>query len=167
MFSIDAPTGKVKVAYTGSSYVVIKSSSVLRIIGFDNDTSLCLYAAGHAPSPVPNNTATYLANVVAPNMYDCYNLSEMIIRIKDVEAILSNDAVTDRSTAVLFNNNSNIYTVKQCTDHYIPLLQPQSRLQSLKIQLLNMEGDLYDTVNNEAVFLMEFYCLPKNDGVCT
>jgi len=165
-FSIDPSTGRVKVVYTGTSYVIIKTSPILRILGFDDGVSLCLYVAGQAPSPVPGGTAIYLANVVAPNAHDCYNLSEMVIRIKDVETIFSNDAVTDRCTAVLFNSNSSVYTIKQCTDHFIPLLQPQSRLQSLKIQLLNMEGDLYDTVNNEAVFLLEFYCLPKNDGIC-
>jgi hypothetical protein len=166
--SIDTATGRVKIQYTGNSYVIIYPTSLLRVLGFPDGTmiGICLYGTGSQPASLPSNVVPYGANVVAPSAYDCYNLSEMVLRIKDVEAILSNDAVTDRCTAILFNSNSSSYTVKQCLDHYIPLLQRQSRLQSLKIKLLNMEGDLYDTVNNEAVFLMEFYCLPKDDGIC-
>lgn len=163
-FSIDTISGnRVKVVYGGSSYVVIHPTSILRIIGFPEGKSggLCMYAG----SP-PENVSGYMGGIVfvMPDNYDMYNLSEMVVRISDVETILSNDPITNRCTAVLFNSNSTSYVVKQCLDHYIPLLQQQQRLQSLRIQLFNMEGELYDTINNEAVLLLEFYCIPQNDA---
>lgn len=165
-FSLNTTTNRVQIAYAGGSSVVVGASTVLRILGFPEGKfqGLCLYN-GTQPTTVTDSVIFASGSIAAPDKYDVYNLAEMVVRITDVETILSNDAVTNRSAAVLFNSNSASHVVKQCLDHYIPLLQQQSRLQSLKIQLLNMEGDLYDTINNEAVILFEFYCVPE-DGRC-
>ena len=150
-FSIDNATNKVKITYTDvTGYIIIKPSTVLRIIGFPDGktTSVCVYKPGATIPATVEPLVSSVTSIVAPQPYDVYNLSEMVVRIMDVETIMSNDAVTNRSTAVLFSTASSYaYTVKQCLDHYIPLLQQQSRL--------------YDTINNEAVFLLECYCLPR------
>ena len=162
VFSIDGITKTVRIVYTGETYVIIHPSSVLRILGFPNgkNMGICMYAnTGVLPNNLSESVIMGSTTLIAPNKYDVYTLAEMVVRITDVETILSNDAVTNRCTAVLFNSNTNTSWAKQCLDHYIPLLQQQSRLQSLRIQLLNMEGDLYDTINNEALMLLEFYCV--------
>ncbi len=142
-FSIDGITGKVQVAFSAglaTSTMRVVYGPLLRVLGFTSDIML-----------------NVTDSVVAPNAYDVWNLSDMVLRIQNVETIMSNDAVTNRATAVLFNTPNSMVS-KQCLDHYTPLLQTQQRLQSLKIQLLNIEGDLYDTVHNEAMFTLEFYC---------
>lgn len=154
---------RVVISINGSpsqiSNIVLYPSPILRILGFPNGTGVCLYRDGtNPPAGLPTTVIPYNTSATAPNQYDVYNMTEMVVRITDVETIFSNDPVTDRCTAVLFNNGPVGYTVKQCADHYIPLLQVQSRLQTLRIKLLNMEGDLYDTIDNEAAFLIEFYC---------
>lgn len=164
VFSLDTATNKTKITYSGSNYIVIKANAILRILGFaDGKTvGVCLYSSSISAPTVSDPVVKAASSIIAAQPYDVYNLSEMVVRITDVETILSNDAVTNRSTAVLFSNTGSAsYTVKQCLDHYIPLLQQQSRLQSLRIKLFNLDGDLYDTINNEAVFLLEFYCLPR------
>lgn len=163
-FSVDGATTKVKITYTGASYIVIQANAILRVLGFvdGKTTGVCIYNSGITAPNITDPVVKSASSILATQPYDTYNLSEMVVRITDVEAIMSNDAITNRSTAVLFSTGSSSYTVKQCLDHYIPLLQQQSRLQSLKIKLLNMDGDLYDTINNEAVLLLEFYCLPRD-----
>lgn len=163
-FSIDASTGRAKISYTGNSYIIIQANTLLRFLGFPDgkDVGVCIYKPGHNPTNLTYSVVRSASSIVAPQSYNMYHLSEMVVRITDVETIMSNDAVTNRSSAVLFSSNSPSYTAKQCLDHFIPLLQKQSRLQSLKIKLLNMEGDLYDTINNEAVLLLEFYCQGSN-----
>jgi len=152
------PSTKVVATITSSStdYIKIYKTPLLRILGFDPDVGLCVYRSGLAPAETPN-MHQFQSPAIAPMDYDVYNLSELVVRIRELETILSNDIVTDRSTAVFFNGSMQGYTTKQSADHYIPLLQVQHRLQSLHIKLLNMEGDLYDTFNNEAVFLLELY----------
>jgi hypothetical protein len=142
-FVVDGGTGRVQVTFTAGTATTtmrVVFNPLLRILGFTSD--ITLNASG---------------SLIAPNAYDVWNLSDMVLRIQNVETILSNDAITNRATAILFNTPSGMVS-KQCLDHYTPLLQTQQRLQSLKIQLLNMEGDLYDTVYNEAMFMLEFYC---------
>lgn len=85
------------------------------------------------------------------------NGKDMIIRIHDLETIHSTDAITNRASAILFNTQLN-HVAKQCLDHYMPLIQTQRRLQSLRIKLLTTTGELYDTDNKEVAFLLEVYC---------
>lgn len=162
-FSLDTATDRVKVVLAGGpingDYVFVSgTASFLRILGFESTGLLVYKTTAPAGVGAAATTAETAVGVFAPNRYDVYNLSEMVVRIAELEALLSNDAVTNRSTAILFNANSNNYTVRQAQDHYIPLLQTQHRVQRLHIELRNMEGDLYDTINNEAVFILEVYC---------
>ena len=153
---------RVRLALGGGTssgdYILLSgTNSLLRILGFRG--TVLVYNTT-APAGVTAAFTGTLAGggVTATSRYDVNNLSEMVVRIDELEALLSNDAVTNRSTSILFNGNSANYTVRQAQDHYIPLLQKQQRIQRLHIELLNMEGDLYDTVNNEAVFILEVYC---------
>lgn len=159
--TLDATSNRVRLAFknNGSStplYIAIPWCPVLRILGFE--TGICIYRdTDPGVLTVGGGIARYAVSVLATQPYDTWNLSEMVVRIEELEALLSNDMVTNRCTAILFNSASGC-TLKQSQDRYIPLLQKQNRLQRLHIRLLNMDGDLYDTVNNEAVFILEIYC---------
>jgi hypothetical protein len=155
-FSLNTSTNLVELTFTGpfvTDYVYLPASPILRFLGFPD--GIVLYRSA-VPTPSPPSPL-FQTMAVASQAYDVYIMSDMVVRITDLETIQSTDAITNRSTAVLFNSQPN-YVVKQCLDHYIPLLQIQSRLQALKIKLLNIEGDYYDTVNNDAAFILEVYC---------
>lgn len=161
-FSINNATQKVQFTFTGAqvtNYIVVEYGPLLRILGY---TSGILLYRTTPPNLSGTGFQAYLTTADATNAYDTYNnKSEMVVRITDVEALLSNDPVTNRCAAILFNStDGNNKTIKQCQDQYTPLLQAQARLQALRIKLLNMDGDLYDTINNEAVLIIEFYCNP-------
>ncbi len=162
-FSINNTTSKVQLTFTNSSgitdFFAVEYNAVLRILGFDS--GIAIYRAT-TPTGIPFQVAASLTTSNAVNAYDVYNNpSELVVRITDVETLLSNDAVTNRCTAILFNDtNSSTKTVRQCQDRFTPLLQVQSRLQALRIKLLNLDGDLYDTVKNEVILVIEFYCMP-------
>lgn len=158
-FALDASKNYVTVAFTGSivsSYIIIRASPLLANLGFAA-SGICLYKTTK-PSGQDSTLAFYQNSGTASVPYDVWNTSNMVIRIKDVEAISAPNPVVDRASAVLFASGDDGTSMKQCLDHYIPLLQPQSRLQTLRIQLLNMNGDLYDTLHNEVVFLIRFHC---------
>lgn len=159
-FTLDTGSGRVRLdldnGATTPSYLAIPWCPLLRILGFE--TGVCVYRdTDPGALAVGNSIARYELSVIASQPFDTWNLSEMVVRIEELEALLSNDMVTNRCTAILFNSASGC-TLKQSQDRYIPLLQKQNRLQRLHIRLLNMEGDFYDTVNNEAVFILEIYC---------
>lgn len=158
-FTVNNTTQKIQLTFTKNDindYFAIQYSPVLRILGFDN--GILIYRSS-APAFSQFSVTPVLTTATAVNSYDVYNnKSEMVVRITDVETVLSNDAVTNRCTTILFNTTDG-KTIRQCQDHYTPLLQTQSRLQNLRIKLLNMDGDYFDTVNNEAIFVIEFYCL--------
>lgn len=160
-FSIDNATQKVQFAFTGSGvtdYLMIQYGPLLRILGYE--TGILIYRTT-APTLSVTGIQMYQSTATATRAYDTYNnKSEMVVRITDVEALLSNDSVTNRCTAILFNTtDSSGKTIRQCQDHFTPLLQTQARLQALRIKLLNMDGDLYDTINNEAILIIEFHCV--------
>lgn len=135
------------------SPITIAPCALLRILGFTS-TSIGLPSASIA---IYSGGVGGPATATAPEVYDVFNLGEMVIRIAEMEALLSNDPITNRSTAILFSCDSG-NTLKQGQDRQIQLLQKQNRLQRLHIRLLNMEGDYYDTVNNEAIFILEVLC---------
>lgn len=164
-FSVDSnTTNMIQVTYTGAvlnDYVVIAANSLLDSLGF-SAAGICLY---HTTKPVEllNNTNLIFYNIANTNNsalanipYDLWTTSDMVLRISDVEAILADNSVVNRATAVLFSAGDYTTTSKQCLDHYMPLLQKQSRLQRLHVQLFNMSGQPYDTPN--ATFLIRFYC---------
>jgi hypothetical protein len=158
-FTIAPSSGKVSLVFTEDffgTYVLAPAHPVLRLLGFTE--AFCVYkgsVAPNVPAIVYENTAT------ARNDYDIWRPSHMIVRITDVETILSNDPVTNRCSAVLFDTSSGTHATKQTTDTLFPLLQVQSRLQTLRIQLLNMDGDLYDTLQSDATFVLDFHMLPS------
>ena len=162
-FVIDGTTGNVGLTFIGpfvQNYVIIYGNSLLRSLGYYG--GIALYRSS-PPTGLPNTVRNYHASAIAENAYDVWNSSNMVLRIQDVEAISSTDAITNRSSAILFACGDN-YSVDQRHDYYTPLLQTQSRLQNLRIKLLNMYGDYYDTVKYEAAFLIRFYCrerMPK------
>lgn len=161
-FSIDNTTQKVQFTFTGTgvtNYLMIQYGPLLRILGYDS--SILIYRTT-PPALSSTGVQMFQTTASASRAYDTYNnKSEMVVRITDVEALLSNDSITNRCTAILFNTTDAAgKTIRQCQDHFTPLLQSQARLQALRIKLLNMEGDLFDTINNEAVLIIEFYCLP-------
>jgi hypothetical protein len=159
-FGLDATRNYITVTLIGtalvSSYVIIRASPILACLGLSKD-GICLYRTTKPAGQDPRLTY-YLIGTTSTIPYDVWNTSNMVIRIKDVEAISAPNSVADRATAVLFSCGDTSTTIKQCLDHYIPLLQPQSRLQKLRIKLLNMNGDLYDTLHSEVVFLIRFHC---------
>ena len=164
-FSVNG-SNMVVISFTGSaigSYLTIPPSPILRILGFPQ--GIVLYRSANAPATFPTGYAKYANSGVASSPYDVWTVSDIVLRITDVETIMSNDPVTNRCTSVLFTEQTNQVS-SQKLDHYTPLLQMQHRLQSLRIKLLNTDGDLYDTVYNPALFLIEFYCVEK-DNVCT
>lgn len=161
-FSINTTTQKVQFTFTGaavSDYIYVQYSPILRILGFT--TGILIYRTT-PPTLSLTNVAMTQTTANASMAFDAYNnKSEMVVRITDVEALLSNDSVTNRCTAILFNTTDlNGTTIRQCQDRFTPLLQTQARLQALRIKLLNMDGDLFDTINNETILVLEFYCLP-------
>lgn len=161
-FAIDNVTQKVKFSFSGptvTNYIYIQACPLLRILGYDS--GILIYRTT-PPSLSVTNLTMAQTSIGATNPYDTYNnKSEMVVRITDVEALLSNDSVTNRCTAILFNTtDTQGRTIRQCQDRFTPLLQTQARLQALRIKLLNMDGDLFDTINNETVLVIEFYCLP-------
>ena len=142
-----------------SSYIIIRPNPLLGSLRFPTN-GICIYKT--SPPAGENNLLTYYNTTATTQIpYDVWNTNNMVIRIKDVEAISAPNSVADRAAAVLFSCGDSNTTIKQCLDHYIPLLQPQSRLQKLRIQLLNMNGALYDTLHSEVVFLIRFYCRPR------
>lgn len=160
-FSLDATRNYVNIALyqtTVTSYIIIRPTPLLYSLGYSAN-GICIYRTSQ---PVgQSSTLTYYNTTATTQVpYDVWNTNNMVVRIKDVEAISAPNSVADRAAAVLFSSGDSNTTVKQCLDHYIPLLQPQSRLQKLRIQLLNMNGALYDTLHSEVVFLIRFYCRP-------
>lgn len=157
-FSLDENTNRIVLTFSGNfvdDNIIIQSNSVLRALGFS--TGICLYRTS-APVSLPTNVRAFQTSATADNAYDIWISSNMVIKITDVETILSNDSTTNRSSAILFADINNTYTTMQNADYYYPLLQMQHRLKTLRFKLLNMEGDLYDTHNHGAVFLLDFYC---------
>lgn len=159
-FARDTTLDKISITATlttAGDYIII-TSPFLDTLGF-NQEGVCLYY-GSAPTPT-NAKLTYYNVQTTPTVYavanyDVWNTSDLVVRITDVEALLAPHPVVNRSTAVLFSGGDSNTSSKQCLDHYMPLLQPQSRLQRLAIKLVNMNGAPYDTAN--AVFLVRFYC---------
>ena len=149
---------KVSFTFTGgyvSEYFAIPSCKLLTLLGYSN--GICLYRTGSAPSPLPSGTFGYETVAVATNAYRVVRDTDMVLRITDIEAVLSTDAVCHRATAVLLSSRSPQNFVEHMPTQ-LPLLQIQHRLQQLRIQILNTDGDLYDLGEEDASFLIEFYC---------
>lgn len=153
-FSQDSNTGLATLSLSGGSTSVSFADSPLFLaMGYPIRT-LSLLSSGSSNLAA----GVYVGTATGTSMPYVNRPANMVLRIGDIETIVSNDPVTNRASAILFDTTGSVSVGKQCLDHYIPLLQAQSRIQTLRIQLLDMNGDLYDTQNNEVSMLVEFYC---------
>lgn len=158
-FSLDEDAGRVVLTFVDSfvdDYVILQGSSVLKMLGFENN--ICLCREGVSP-PGSYRGNVYETSAMAETSYDATRISDMVLRITDLEAIMSNDAITNRATAILYSN-LDVNFVMLPTSSTVPwtLLQKQHRLQTLRITLLNTHGHLYDIEGSEATFVLDVYC---------
>lgn len=161
-FSLDPATQKVRLTFAGSfvtNYFAIPACKLLTLLGFPS--GICLYRTGSAPSPLPSDTFGYDTVAVAASQYREYNDTDLILRITDVEAILSSDLVSNRATAIIMSSRSPQSIVENSAWDALPLLQIQHRIQQLRIKIVNSDGDLYDLGDENASFLIEFHCQPS------
>jgi hypothetical protein len=163
-FTVDDAVGRVVLTFVDSfadDYVILQGSTLLKALGFDN--SICLCREGIlAPASYRGNT--YEISAVAEYAHDVNTISDMVLRITDLEAVMSNDSITNRATAILYSNLDVNYAMLPITSPrpWI-LLQKQHRLQSFRFNLLNTQGQLYDIVGSEATFLLDVYCMMDDD----
>lgn len=158
-FSIDATTQRVQLSFAGpfvTNYFAIPYCPLLQLFGYT--TGICLYRTGQAPVSLPSATAGFDTIALAPNGSRVINDTDMVIRITDVEAIFSQDSVTNRATAILMSSRSPLSVTEILPNDFYHLMQVQSRLQQLRVRILNSNGDLYDLQDEDASFLIQFYC---------
>lgn len=158
-FSIDDDVGRVVLTFTDDfvDYVTLEKSTILKALGYDNN--ICLCRPGVSP-PGSYGGTVYETSAVAESRFDVSAISDMVLRITDLETIMSNDSITNRATMILYSNMDTNFVMLPCDSQTaLMLLQKQHRLQSLRITLLNTLGELYDIVGSEATFLIEIYCL--------
>lgn len=165
-FSLNVATQKVQFTFAGSyvtDYFAIPACKVLTLLGFPS--GICLYRTGSAPSPVPVGTIGYDTIAVATAPYRVYNDTDLILRITDVETILSSHIASNRATAVIMSSRVPNNVVENTPFGPYPLLQVQHRIQQLRMKIVNSDGDLYDLGDDDASFLIEFHCeCPKGDA---
>ncbi len=162
-FSINASTQKIEMAFSGSyvtDYFAIPSCKLLKLLGYEN--GVCLYRTGLAPSPFPSNTMGYDTTAAATNSYKTQNNTDLILRIADIEAVLSPNLVCNRATAIILSSRSDYSMVESQPYYPYPLLQIQHRIQRLRVEILNSDGELYDLGDEEASFMIELHCQPEN-----
>jgi hypothetical protein len=131
---------KIKVSFTGATTITIPSSKLLKLLGFQ--TGILLHK---------DETALATAS------YKIVNDTDLVLKITDIEAMLSVNAVCNRATAILLSSRSSKSVVEQIQYQYSPLLQVQHRVQKLRVKILNSSGDLYD-LGEDASFAIDFYC---------
>lgn len=144
-FTVDAVTNKVVLSFTSSSVTTfsIESCKMLKLLGFSGKVEL-----------VQGSTNS----MAAVNQYTTINDTDLIIRIQDIEAILSSDAVCNRATAIIASSRSKDHLLDNSGCSMFPLLQVQQRVQQLRINLLNNDGLPYDFGGADASFMIEFFC---------
>ena len=156
-FSIYENVNRVALTFSSNfvnSYIIIQPSSLLRQLGFPN--GIALYRT--TPPSGLQFINMYAVSAVAENNYDVLTVGDLVVRINDLETIMSNDPVTNKCTTVLFCSSDPGYTINTNANQYIPLLQTQSRIQSLRISLYNMNGDYYDIKSGDVIFLLDLHC---------
>lgn len=158
-FSIDPTTQKVQFTFAGSyvtDFFAIPACKILTILGFPS--GICLYRTGSAPASLPSNTTGYDTVALATSMPRVYNNTDLILRITDVEAIMSSHIASNRATAIIMSSRVPNSIVESTPYNPLPLLQIQHRIQQLRIKIVNSDGDLYDLGDEDASFLIEFHC---------
>ena len=163
-FMVNPDTQKVDFTFAGSyvtSYFAIPSCKLLKLLGFSD--GICLHRTG-ATFSTPSGTVRYETSAAATSAFKIVNDTDMIIRITDIEAMLSVSSVCNRATAILLSSRSPQSVVEQVQHMYSPLLQTQQRVQRLRVKILNSDGDLYDLNDEDASFTIDFYCVGHDGG---
>lgn len=164
-FSLNQNQERVVLTFTDDFvqyYIAIAPNTLLKALGYESGICLCRPGFTNPPSPA-FPCRIYDTAAVAEKEYDVSTISDMVMRITDVETILSNDSITNRATMILYSSMDPTFATNggHGNKTILPLLQTQHRLQSLRIELLNTLGQLYDTIGSEATFVVQFYCLPE------
>lgn len=157
-FTIDPATNLVSLVFTGSyvtNYFAIQQSKLLAILGFTN--GIALYRTTPSGAGV-SKTTPYVSVAPATNFPNMNHDSSLVMKITDLEVISSIDGVTNRATAVLLSSRNKDMVVEQSHNHMHPLLQVQSRVQRLRVQFMNLDGEPYDFGGQNACFTLEFHC---------
>lgn len=139
-------------------YIILYACAALEAIGFSQ--GVVLNRPGSTFTPASSDFDTFTSSGTAVFPYIIQPSSDMVLRITDIETIISNDANTNRASMILYSDQD-AYTMNPNLEPFVPLLQTQHRLQTLRIQLLNMKGEFYDTENHDVSFILQFYCVPE------
>lgn len=140
-------------------YIALFPCQALQSLGFTR--GIILERPGATLTPITGDFDTATSSATATSPYMIYPCSDMVLRITDIETIFSNNMNTNRASMILYSDQSG-YTVTPNIDAFVPLLQIQHRLQTLRIQLQNTKGELYDITNYDASFILQFYCVPED-----
>lgn len=139
-------------------YIAISACTALEALGFPQ--GVILKRPGSTLTPITGNYETFTSSGSATRPYIVQPSSDLVLRITDIETIISTDANTNRASMILYSDQD-AYTMNPNIDAFVPLLQTQHRLQTLRIRLQNMKGELYDITNHDASFILQFYCVPE------
>jgi hypothetical protein len=139
-------------------YIAIYACTAMDALGFPR--GIVLKRPGSILTPIAGDFETFTSNGTASLPYIIQPSADMVLRITDIETIMSNNTNTNRASMILYSDQAS-YTMNPNIDAFVPLLQTQHRLQTLRIQLQNMKGELYDTDNYDASFILQFYCVPE------
>jgi len=143
-FSFAVNSDNLIVVSTNST-LTIQSSNLVTLLGFSGDITI-------------SGTADAAATATATSAFRLINNTDLILRITDIEAILSVNSAYNRATAILLSSRSPKSVVEQVQYTYTPLLQIQHRVQRLRVKILNSDGDPYDLADEDASFSIDFYC---------
>lgn len=165
--AIDAASERVQLSISGPGvvgYFSIAPCDMLQLLGYTR--GVCVYRAGAAPASLPAGTLGYEAVAQASAPFYVARNSDLVVRITDIEAVLACDSVANRATAVLVapSGAQNSGDTTATLPGALPLLQVQHRIQQLRVQLLNVQGQPYDLGGDDASFLLEFHCAA--DAAC-
>lgn len=150
--------GNVVFGFSGSyinKYFYIPYCKLLSILGYTN--GVCIYRTEELPENLPQTVIPSESTGAAATSAQVINNTDLILRINGVETIISANSSANRATAVLMATRSPNATLENIQKSMYPLLQVQSRIQRLQVQLLNVDGEFYDFNNDPASFILEFH----------
>jgi hypothetical protein len=165
-FMVDPVTDLVQMTFSGTSYTSdyfrIPLCPILQLLGFT--TGIHLYRSAYPPSQqmLMGSMTAFNTRAIATNLPTTANDTDLILRITDVEAIYSIDNVCNRATAIIMSNRSPNGVSYILQETLYPLLQVQSRIQQLRVAIVNSDGNPYDLFDHDASFIIEFHCYPES-----
>ena len=149
-------SGLVNLQFIGGSsfdYLAIPNCNLLNILGFTN--GIALYTS---VQPSVANTTNFQSVAIAQQAANVTQDSSLVMKIRDIEAISSCDSVCNRATAILLSSRTKDAIVEQSQNYIQPLLQVQARIQSLRVEFTNVDGEPYDFGGESACFTLELEC---------